>query len=223
MLQTATTNFTHERVQLQEFLRSKGITSPTVLHAMGKVPREQFLEKNFSRRAYDDSALPIGAGQTISQPYTVAYMTQALGLTKGERVLEIGTGSGYQAAILAEVGCRVFTIERHQQLLMSARKVFDRLGYHDIISRSGDGSRGWAEYAPFDAIIVTAGAPDVPETLTKQLQPNGGRLIVPVGSLAQQRMYLITNNDGKLSAEELPEFKFVPLVGKEGWNENQGS
>jgi len=187
---------------------------------MGKVPRELFLEKNFSRRAYEDSALPIGSGQTISQPFTVAYMTQALRLKPGEKVLEIGTGSGYQAAILAELGCKVFTIERHQTLLQSARKVFDLLGYHDIISRSGDGSRGWAEYAPFDAIIVTAGAPDVPETLTKQLNLNGGRLLVPVGSLSFQRMYLVKNMNEKLEVEELPEFKFVPLVGKEGWDGN---
>jgi protein-L-isoaspartate(D-aspartate) O-methyltransferase len=184
---------------------------------MGKIPREQFLEKNFARRAYEDSALPIGSGQTISQPFTVAYMTQALHLQPGEKVLEIGTGSGYQAAVLEEMGCKVFTIERHLPLLQNARKRFDALGYHDIISRSGDGSRGWAEYAPFDAIIVTAGAPDVPETLTKQLNPNGGRLLVPVGSLDIQRMYLVKNEQGKLNVEELPEFKFVPLVGKEGW------
>ncbi len=184
---------------------------------MGKIPREQFLGKNFSRQAYDDSALPIGSGQTISQPYTVAYMTQALQLKKGEKVLEIGTGSGYQAAVLKEMGARVFTIERHLDLLKEAQKRFASFGYHDIISRAGDGSRGWAEYAPFDAIIVTAGAPDVPETLTKQLSPNGGRLIIPVGSKDIQRMYLIKNENGNLSVEELPEFKFVPLVGKEGW------
>jgi protein-L-isoaspartate(D-aspartate) O-methyltransferase len=221
VLHSATNNFSQERIQLQDFLRSRGITDQAVLKAMGKLPREQFLEKNFSRRAYEDSALPIGSGQTISQPYTVAYMTQALCLKPGEKVLEIGTGSGYQAAILAELGCKVYTIERHQQLLMAARKVFESLGYHNIISRSGDGSRGWSEYAPFDAIIVTAGAPDVPETLTKQLSPKGGRLIVPVGSLSVQKMYLIINNNGNLDVEELPEFKFVPLVGKEGWEENR--
>jgi protein-L-isoaspartate(D-aspartate) O-methyltransferase len=221
LLHSATNNFSHERIQLQDFLRSRGINDERVLKAMGKVPREQFLEKNFSRRAYEDSALPIGSGQTISQPFTVAYMTQALRLIKGERVLEIGTGSGYQAAVLAELGCKVFTIERHQDLLRSARKVFEQLGYHDIISRSGDGSRGWAEYAPFDGIIVTAGAPDVPETLTKQLNMNGGRLLVPVGSRSVQRMYLVKNMNGKLEVTELPEFKFVPLVGKEGWAEDQ--
>lgn len=221
MLHSATNNFSSERLHLEQFLRSRGISDPAVLRAMAKVPREQFLEKNFARRAYEDSALPIGSGQTISQPFTVAYMSQALHLKKGEKVLEIGTGSGYQAAILAEMGCRVFTIERHLPLLKTAQKRFDALGYNDIISRAGDGSRGWAEYAPFDAIIVTAGAPDVPETLTKQLAANGGRLIVPVGSLDVQRMYLIRNNDGNLSVDELPEFKFVPLVGKEGWAQEE--
>ncbi len=221
MLHSAQNNFSHERSHLLEFLRSRGISNASVLRAMGKIPREQFLEKNFARRAYEDSALPIGSGQTISQPYTVAYMTQALQLKTGEKVLEIGTGSGYQAAVLAELGCKVFTIERHQSLLQIARKRFDALGYHDIISRSGDGSRGWPEYAPFDAIIVTAGAPDVPETLTKQLDLNGGRLLVPVGSLDIQRMYLVKNLLGKLAVEELPEFKFVPLVGKEGWDQEE--
>jgi protein-L-isoaspartate(D-aspartate) O-methyltransferase len=220
LLHSANNNFSQERIQLQVFLHARGITDAAVLRAMGKVPREEFLERHFATRAYEDSALPIAAGQTISQPFTVAYMTQALQLKPGEKVLEIGTGSGYQAAILAELGCKVFTIERHQQLLQGARKVFDELGYHDIISRSGDGSRGWAEYAPFDAIIVTAGAPDIPETLTKQLNPEGGRLLVPVGSMAVQKMYLVINNLGKLNVEELPEFKFVPLVGKEGWNDD---
>ncbi|MFI5264588.1 MAG: protein-L-isoaspartate O-methyltransferase, partial [Candidatus Kapaibacterium sp.] len=119
------------------------------------------------------------------------------------------------------IGCRVFTIERHLDLLQAAQKRFTILGYDDIISRAGDGSRGWAEYAPFDAIIVTAGAPDVPETLTKQLSVNGGRLIIPVGSRSIQRMYLVRNENGNLSVEELPEFKFVPLVGKEGWAQEE--
>ncbi len=221
MLHSAQNNFSHERSSLQQFLRSRGITDERVLRAMGKIPREQFLEKNFARRAYEDSALPIGSGQTISQPFTVAYMTEALQIKSGEKVLEIGTGSGYQAAVLAEMGCKVYTIERHLPLLLAAQKRFSALGYHDIISRAGDGSRGWAEYAPFDAIIVTAGAPDVPETLTKQLNPNGGRLIVPVGSIDIQRMYMIRNENGKLEVDELPEFKFVPLVGKEGWQQEE--
>lgn len=198
-------------------LRSRGITESKLLSVMQEIPRELFLERNFAGRSYEDSALPIGSGQTISQPYTVAFMTQALELVAGDKVLEIGTGSGYQATVLRALGCKVFTIERHQQLLTDARLRFEKLGYHDILSRAGDGSRGWAEYAPYDAIIVTAGAPDVPETLVKQLNPEGGRLIVPVGTRDIQRMYLITTNQGKLSAKEYPEFKFVPLIGKEGW------
>jgi protein-L-isoaspartate(D-aspartate) O-methyltransferase len=218
-LQMANGHFATERRQMISFLRANGITDEAVLKVMGDLPREEFLDDHFSSRSYEDSALPIGSGQTISQPYTVAYMTQALQLKRSEKVLEIGTGSGYQAAVLRALGCRVFTIERHQDLLKDARKRFDRFAYNDIISRAGVGSRGWDEYAPFDAIIVTAGAPDVPETLVNQLNPNGGRLIVPVGSLAMQRMYLITSNGGKLDVKELPEFKFVPLIGKEGWKE----
>lgn len=205
------------RKELIAFLRSRGITSDEVLRAMGKIPRELFLEKNFAMRAYDDSALPIGSGQTISQPYTVAFQTQAIAPKQGDKALEIGTGSGYQAAILAELGCNVYTIERHVPLLNDARKRFEMLGYHNIVSRGGDGSVGWAEYAPFDAIIVTAGAPDVPETLLKQLKPDGGRMVIPVGGRDVQRMYLIRMIEGKPVVTEFPEFKFVPLVGKEGW------
>jgi protein-L-isoaspartate(D-aspartate) O-methyltransferase len=205
------------RRELIAFLRSKGISNENVLNAMGNVPREVFLDKHFALRAYEDSALPIGSGQTISQPYTVAFQTQAIAPKKGEKILEIGTGSGYQGAVLAELGCTVYTIERHVPLLNEARKRFDELGYHNIISRGGDGSVGWAEFAPFDAIIVTAGAPDLPETLLKQLNPNGGRLVIPIGTREVQRMYLIRMEDGKPAVTEFPEFKFVPLVGKEGW------
>ena len=199
-------------------LRSRGITEEKVLEAIASVPREKFLERDFATRAYDDSALPIGAGQTISQPYTVAYQTQALQLKPDEKVLEIGTGSGYQAAILAKMGVRVFTIERHVDLLEHARKRLESLGFHKILSRAGDGTRGWPEYAPFDAILVTAGAPDVPESLVKQLSPNGGRMIIPVGSRQSQKMYLIKKNGEQISAEELNGFAFVPLIGSEGWS-----
>ncbi len=216
-LHSAQNRYSQERQAMIAFLRSRGITDEAVLSAMAMIPREIFIESHFARRSYEDSALPIGSGQTISQPFTVAFMSQALQLHPGSKVLEIGTGSGYQAAVLRAMGCKVFTIERHVPLLQEARKRFDLLKYNDIISRAGDGSRGWDEYAPYDGIIVTAGAPDVPETLTKQLNPNGGKLIIPVGSKDIQRMYLITSNNGKLSVQEFPEFKFVPLIGKEGW------
>ncbi len=205
------------RRELIAFLRSKGISNEDVLRAMGNIPREAFLDKHFSLRAYEDSALPIGSGQTISQPYTVAFQTQTIAPKKGEKILEIGTGSGYQGAVLAEMGCNVYTIERHVPLLNEARARFDKMGYHSIISRGGDGSVGWAEFAPFDAIIVTAGAPDLPETLLNQLNPNGGRMVIPIGTREVQRMYLIRMEAGKPIVTEFPEFKFVPLVGKQGW------
>lgn len=206
-----------DRRRLIEELRIRGIHDGRVLEAMALVPRERFLDRPFAARAYDDSALPIGEGQTISQPYTVAYQTQSLELKAGEKVLEIGTGSGYQTAILAQMGLRVFTIERHVALLEAARKRLESLGFHRIISRAGDGTRGWPEYAPFDAILVTAGAPDVPESLTKQLSPNSGRMVIPIGGQQSQTMYLVEKNDDTLSAKELADFAFVPLIGKEGW------
>ncbi len=204
-----------------EDLRDRGIVDERVLAAMLRVPRERFLEGHFVPRAYEDSALPIGDGQTISQPFTVAFMTQELRLEPGERVLEIGTGSGYQTAILAELGAKVFTIERHIALLESARKRLEALGYHRVISRAGDGTRGWQEYAPFDAIIVTAGAPDVPESLIKQLNPQAGRMIIPIGDRTSQKMYLIHRSGEELRAQEMHDFAFVPLIGKEGWEVGQ--
>lgn len=207
------------RQTLVEQLRARGILDERVLEAVAAIPRERFLDPTFSLRAYEDSALPIGEGQTISQPYTVAYQTQVLALKSGEKVLEIGTGSGYQTAVLAKMGMRVFTIERHVTLLETARKRIESLGLHRVISRAGDGSRGWPEYAPFDAILVTAGAPDVPESLVKQLSPNGGRMVIPIGGTRSQMMYLIEKNGEELKAKELADFAFVPLIGKEGWNQ----
>jgi len=206
-----------DRRQLIEELRERGIHDERVLAAMAIIPREKFLDGPYAAHAYEDSALPIGEGQTISQPYTVAYQTQSLELKNGEKVLEIGTGSGYQTAVLAQMGLRVYTIERHVALLEQARKRLETLGYHKVISRAGDGTRGWPEFAPYDAILVTAGAPDVPESLTKQLNPNEGRMVIPIGDKSRQRMYLIRNSNGELSAEELINFSFVPLIGSEGW------
>ena len=206
-----------ERAQLLRELRERGITDETVLQAMAVIPRERFLEHTFAGRAYEDSALPIGESQTISQPFTVAYQTQMLALKPGDTVLEIGTGSGYQTAVLAQLGVKVFTIERHGSLLEQARKRLEAMGYHRVVSRAGDGTRGWPEHAPYDGILVTAGAPDVPESLAKQLSPEGGRMIIPIGDKVRQRMYLIRNDGGTLSATELSDFAFVPLIGSEGW------
>jgi protein-L-isoaspartate(D-aspartate) O-methyltransferase len=207
-----------ERQHLVDELRDKGIHDERVLDAINHVPRERFLDPVLSHRAYEDNALPIAEGQTISQPYTVAYQSEKLQLGRGEKVLEIGTGCGYQTAVLVEMGCRVYTIERHPKLLEIARRNLDTLGYSDrVVSRAGDGTRGWPDFAPFDAIIVTAGAPDVPETLTKQMQNDGGRMIIPIGPLEVQTMYLIKKHNGELSGEELKDFAFVPLIGKEGW------
>jgi len=206
------------RQTLVEQLRARGIHDERVLEAMASVPRERFLDQTFVLRAYEDSALPIGEGQTISQPYTVAYQTQELELKPSEKILEIGTGSGYQTAVLAQMGLRVFSIERHVALLEAARKRLESLGFHRVISRAGDGTRGWPEYAPFDAVLVTAGAPDVPESLAKQLSPDGGRMVIPIGGQRSQKMYLVKKNGEKLTATELADFAFVPLIGKEGWS-----
>jgi protein-L-isoaspartate(D-aspartate) O-methyltransferase len=208
-----------ERQHLVDELRDKGIHDERVLDAINHVPRERFLDPVLRHRAYEDNALPIAEGQTISQPYTVAYQSEKLQLGRGEKVLEIGTGCGYQTAVLVEMGCRVYTIERHPKLLEIGRRNLEELGYSDrVVSRAGDGTRGWPDFAPFDAIIVTAGAPDVPESLTKQMNPEGGRMIIPIGGLDSQTMYLIKKEKGELSGEELKDFAFVPLIGKEGWS-----
>lgn len=197
-------------------LEMKGITDPSVLNVMAKVERHLFVEAPFINRAYEDSALPIGHQQTISQPYTVAFMTQALAPKPGDKVLEVGTGSGYQAVILATMGCRVFTIERHLGLLTGARKMFDSLELR-IASKGGDGTIGWSEFAPFDGIIVTAGAPEVPESLKKQLA-DGGRLVIPVGDRDIQKLVIMRREGDSFLKEEVFGFKFVPLVGKNGWS-----
>jgi protein-L-isoaspartate(D-aspartate) O-methyltransferase len=207
--------FEDERREMVEVLRSKGILDTRVLDAMGKVERHLFVPSPFTDRSYEDSALPLSKGQTISQPYTVAFMTQSLRLRPGEKVLEVGTGSGYQAAILAELGARVFTIERDLDLLSGARKLLERLGYR-IASKGGDGSVGWNDSAPFDGIIVTAGAPDVPQPLLNQLA-EGGRLVIPVGAREIQSLALVTRTGERYDRRQVDGFKFVPLIGKEGW------
>ncbi len=198
-----------------ELLRQRGIHDENLLTAMQKVDRRLFVQPAFIARAYDDSALPIGFSQTISQPYTVAYMTQVLGVHAGAKVLEIGTGSGYQAALLAEMGARVFTIERYMELLKEARKRFEQFGYN-IASKCGDGTIGWKEFAPYDGIIVTAGAPDVPKPLVDQLA-EGGTLAIPIGTIDIQDLHIIRRKNGTFSTTIVEGFKFVPLIGKGGW------
>lgn len=198
-----------------ELIRARGITDENLLRAMEKIPRHLFVKEPFINRAYDDCALPIGYQQTISQPYTVAFMTQCLGIGKEKKILEVGTGSGYQAVVLAEMGARVFTIERHIELLNEARKRFEQLGYH-IVSKAGDGTIGWSEFAPFDGIIVTAAAPEVPEPLLQQLADNG-KLVIPVGDLEMQNVRIVTRVNNHYETEEAVGFKFVPLIGKKGW------
>ena len=180
------------------------------------VPRHSFVDSALVNRAYDDRALPIGCGQTISQPYTVAIQTELLDPAKGDKVLEIGTGSGYQAAILSEMGANVYTVERHQELYHKAKKLLLELGHRPTMNL-GDGTVGWSAYAPYDGIVVTAGAPVVPEDLIHQLNI-GGKLIVPVGTQNSQVMVRITRvSEDSYDEEHLQNFKFVPLIGEKGW------
>lgn len=208
--------FKQRRGQLVEKLQGKGIQDNRVLEAFGIVPRHVFIETALQDRAYKDTALPIGKDQTISQPFTVARQTELLEVKPGEKVLEIGTGSGYQAAILCELGAQVYTVERHEELYEKARSTLRELGY-SVRSKLGDGTMGWSAYAPYDAIVVTAGAPIVPEDLVDQLQVNG-RLVVPVGDEKRQEMVrLIKIRENEIEEEHYNDFKFVPLIGKKGW------
>jgi protein-L-isoaspartate(D-aspartate) O-methyltransferase len=199
------------RKQLVETIRQKGITDPNVLEAIGKVPRHYFFESSFLKYAYEDNAFPIGVGQTISQPYTVAFQTQLLKVSRGQKVLEVGTGSGYQACILAEIGAKVFSIERQKSLYDKAIKFLPTLGYR-IKLFYGDGYKGLPAYAPFDKIIVTAGAPYVPDALIEQLKP-GGILVIPVGGDDVQEMTTITRiSESEFRRNEHGRFRFVPLL-----------
>ncbi len=203
-----------DRLRLLMQLRGAGITDTNVLAAIEQTPRDIFVEETFRSHAYEDTALPISCGQTISQPQVVAEMTQALEITANHRVLEIGTGSGYQAAILCRIARRVYTIERHAELLMQAEARFKKLKLTNLMSKCGDGSKGWKEGAPFDRIIVTAAAQDVPPALVEQLAP-GGIMVIPVGeSVASQVLLKITKDAGgdKISRKPLMAVRFVPLV-----------
>ena len=203
---------------IKDQLVSRGIFDKLVLDAMKKVPRERFLPKTLEEAAYDDCALPIGEGQTISQPYMVAIMTEKLGLSGGEKVLEIGTGSGYQAAVLAEIASEVITIERIPAIAEKARKLFDELGYKNIKVIVGDGTLGIPQVAPFGGVMVTAGAPSLPKPLVEQLS-DGGKLVIPVGETFEQTLTVVTKHGNKLDIERSIGCVFVPLVGKYGWKE----
>ena len=197
-------------------LETRDITDPRVLDAMRRVPRERFVPADVGLRAYDDSALPIGLGQTISQPYMVALMTQQLSLEPTHRVLEIGTGSGYQTAILAELAGDVHTVERLAELSQRAQAVLSELGYGRIHFHVGDGTLGWPEHAPYDRIIVTAVAPDIPPSLNQQLA-EGGITVMPAGEGDWQTLYCVRKLDGRLHRQSVCRCVFVRLIGQEGW------
>ena len=201
-------------------IEARGIKDPLVLTAFRTVPRHLFVSEALRDQAYGDYPLPIGEQQTISQPYIVAEMTEALELHKDDRVLEIGTGSGYQAAILAEIVYRVYTIERIRSLYIQARKLLDKLRYHNIVMRCSDGTTGWKDESPFDAIIVTAGAPDIPEKLLHQLA-EGGRMVVPVGNQHSQDLIKVVKDIKGIHKSNLGGCRFVKLIGEQGWKESK--
>jgi protein-L-isoaspartate(D-aspartate) O-methyltransferase len=197
---------------------ARGINDPHVLSALRTVPRHMFVSEAMMDQAYGDYPLPIGEQQTISQPYIVAEMTQALQLSPDDRVLEIGTGSGYQAAILSHIAFRVYTVERIYSLYIRTRKLFDQLRYHNIVTRYSDGTTGWKEHGPYDAIIVTAGAPEIPTILVNQLAI-GGRLVIPVGNSHSQDLIKLVRDEQGIHHYNLGGCRFVKLIGEYGWRE----
>lgn len=210
-------------LMVQRQIAERGVRDPLVLAALGAVPREEFLPPDLWEFAYDDRPLPIDQGQTISQPYIVALMAEALQLRGGERVLEVGTGSGYAAAVLAQIAAEVYSVERYEQLATRAAGVLAARGHTNIHVLHADGTLGWPEHAPFDAIVVAAGGPDVPESLKSQLKV-GGRLVIPVGRDRHiQELLRVTRTSGEeYRTEELAEVRFVPLVGAAGWAPEKG-
>ena len=212
---TPASNFTIQRTKMvKEQLQSRGIKDKKVLEVMAKIPRDLFVDRSLRNKAYEDHPLPIGEGQTISQPYVVALMTEALRLKPSDRVLEIGTGSGYQAAVLAEIVNEVYTIEIRERLREKASKLLSELGYKNIKTKYADGYFGWDEYAPFDAIIITASANHIPPPLIKQLK-DGGQLIIPLGSTVYyQTLTLVTKKGAELEVQQMGGVAFVPMVGE---------
>ena len=205
------------RKMVEDQLVARGVKDLRVLEAMSRVPRHLFSQESLQHRAYGDTPLPIGENQTLSQPYIVGAMTEALGLKGEERVLEIGTGSGYQTAIVAELARQVFTIERLNNLSRKAQKILEGLSYMNIVFKMFDGTYGWPDQAPFDAILITASYKEIPESLIKQLG-DGGRLGAPTGDAENQKLVVLTKNAGRVSRRELGDCKFVPLIGKYGWS-----
>jgi protein-L-isoaspartate(D-aspartate) O-methyltransferase len=204
---------------VEKQIEARGITDARVLNAMRQVPRHLFVSEALMDQAYSDFPLPIGEQQTISQPYIVAEMTQALQLSRDDRVLEIGTGSGYQAAILSKIVYRVYSIERIHSLYVRSRKLFDKLGYHNIVTRYSDGTTGWRDQGPFDAIIVTAGSPEIPAVLVNQLTI-GGRMVIPVGSKHSQDLIKLVREQNGIHQTNMGGCRFVKLVGEHGWRPN---
>jgi protein-L-isoaspartate(D-aspartate) O-methyltransferase len=217
MVQSHDYRIARERMVRNQLI-PRGIKDPRVLEVMGKIPRHLFIEEALLGEAYNDHPLPIGHKQTISQPYIVALMTEALDLTGDEKTLEIGTGSGYQTAILAELSYKVYTIERIRPLMVKARTILAELGYTNILFKAFDGTLGWKEHAPYDAIMVTAGAPRVPHPLRDQLA-DGGRIVIPVGNRFSQELVKLTREGENFVEENLGGCRFVDLLGVHGWKE----
>lgn len=201
-----------------ETLRNKGINDLAVLKAIAEVPRHLFVPEGVRHRAYEDSALPIAQGQTISQPFVQATYLQALGLQGEEKVLEVGTGSGYQTALLAQLAAMVFSIERHGALAQEAKRALDQAGVTNVSVMVGDGTLGWRPYAPYDAILVSAASPDVPEPLLEQLA-DGGRLVIPIGGRRTQQLVMVERDGDEFTRVKLADVRFVPLVGEKGYEE----
>jgi protein-L-isoaspartate(D-aspartate) O-methyltransferase len=223
-LETSVSFADARRRMIETRIAPGGVRDPAVLAAMGRVPRERFVPDRLAPYAYEDEPLPIGEGQTISQPYIVALMTEALRLAPGDRVLEIGTGSGYAAAVLAEIAAEVYTIERLPSLAEAARRRLAALGYANVHVRCGDGTLGWPEHAPYDAIVATAGGPEVPPALLDQVAI-GGRLVIPVGASpwAQRLVRVVRAAAADYGYEDLGGVAFVPLIGAQGWADAEGA
>ncbi|MDT0688264.1 protein-L-isoaspartate(D-aspartate) O-methyltransferase [Salegentibacter sp. F188] len=206
-------NYRHKgkRQQLVETVKRKGVTDQKVLDAIGKIPRHLFMDSSFEDHAYQDKAFPIAADQTISQPYTVAFQTELLEVSKNDAVLEIGTGSGYQTAVLCELGAKVYSIERQRELYKKTKSFLEKIGYRPKQLSFGDGYKGWPEYAPFDKIIVTAGAPYLPKTLLGQLKV-GGKMVIPIGKDVQVMTLFTRKSDTEFDKKEYGDFRFVPLL-----------